>query len=160
MPTAPETAAFATVPDNWAGSNIRRERREAEKKLLLCAARAHVSMGGVLDGLALIDDAARLGGDMARKGGRWGGDGDAGAGAARLLSNEEASELVEELCVNGREIGLRAALRLRERLAEQVRCSMNDLARSDVASDGIMRPSYLSHCISCARAKIALVCAV
>lgn len=140
MPTAPENAAVATVSDNWAGSNLTKERREAEKKLLLCAARAHVSMGGVLDGMALIDDAARLGGDAARKGGRWGGDGDAGAGAARLLSNEEASELVEELCVNGGEIGLRAALRLRERLVEQVRCSMMiDLARADVAWDGIVR---------------------
>ena len=108
--------------ENWASFNSR-SRTEAEKKLLLCAARSHIAMGGVLDGLALIDDAARLGGDAAREGGRWGGDGDGGAGAAQLLSDDEASELVEELCVTGGQVGLRAALRLRERLAEQVRGS-------------------------------------
>lgn len=80
-------------------------------------------MGDALDGLALVDDAAGLGGyaagTVARSRGRWGADGDAGEGAARL-GDADASALVEELCVSGGEIGLRAALRLRERLAEEV----------------------------------------
>lgn len=94
-------------------------RRDAERALLTTAARAHIVMGGVLDGLALIDDAAGLGGRNAQASGKWGGDGEAGAGAA-LLDDFDASVLVEELCVSGGDVGLRAALRLRERLAQEV----------------------------------------
>lgn len=78
-------------------------------------------MGGVLDGLALIDEAAGIRGGGGRgSGGRWGGDGEAGAGMARL-GNQDASALASELCVSGGRVGLRAALRLRERLADEVR---------------------------------------
>ncbi|CAN0220524.1 unnamed protein product, partial [Scytosiphon promiscuus] len=45
---------------------------------------------------------------------------EAGAGLARL-GDEDASAVAEELCVSGGEVGLRAALRLRERLAEENR---------------------------------------
>ncbi|CAM9763354.1 unnamed protein product, partial [Ectocarpus sp. 4 AP-2014] len=38
-----------------------RRRRDAEVSLLVTAARAHIAMGGVLDGLALIDDATAVG---------------------------------------------------------------------------------------------------
>lgn len=95
-------------------------RAEAETSLIVTAARAHIAMGGVLDGLALLDDAAGLSGSNARARGKWGGDGEAGAGAA-ILGDNDASVIVEELCVSGGELGLRAALRLKERLAEEVR---------------------------------------
>ncbi|CAB1119231.1 unnamed protein product [Ectocarpus sp. CCAP 1310/34] len=102
-----------------------RRRWDAEVSLLVTAARAHIAMGGVLDGIALIDDATAIGGDGAsaaaalRAAGRWGGDGVAGAGLARL-GDGDASTVAEELCVSGGDTGLRAALRLRERLAEEV----------------------------------------
>lgn len=108
-------------------------RRDAEITLLVTAARAHIAMDGVLDGLALIDDATGIGGGFGGSGGgaaaataaalrasgRWGGDGEAGAGLARL-GDGDASAVAEELCVSGGSVGLRAALRLRERLAEEV----------------------------------------
>lgn len=105
---------------NDSSSATNNARAEAETALLVTAARAHVSMGGVLDGLALLDDAAGFGGSSARARGKWGGDGEAGAGAA-VLGFDDSSAVAEELCVSGGELGLRAALRLKERLAEQVR---------------------------------------
>ena len=85
-------------------------------------------MGGVLDGLALIDDATDIGGGFGggaaaaaalRARGKWGGDGEAGGGLARL-GDDDASAVAEELCVSGGNVGLRAVLRLRERLSEEV----------------------------------------
>lgn len=95
------------------------QRLDSERALLTTAARAHIVMGDVLAGLALIDDAAGLGGQRAQAHGKWGGDGEAGVGAT-LLDDFDASVLVEELCISGGAAGLRAALRLRERLMEEV----------------------------------------
>lgn len=101
------------------------DRRDAETSLLVTAARAHIAMGGVLDGLALVDDATDKGGGFGgsaaalRARGKWGGDGEAGGGLARL-GDDDASAVAEELCVSGGSVGLRAALRLRERLSEEV----------------------------------------
>lgn len=108
-----------TAPGAPAAAACVSPRDKAETALLVTAARSHVAMGGVLDGLALLDDAAGLGGSAARARGKWGGDEEAGAGAA-LLEDQDASVLVEELCVSGGDVGLRAALRLKERLADEV----------------------------------------
>lgn len=132
--TTDDAAAAATAADYGDGGGGNgdtdedansRYRRDAEISLLVTAARAHIAMGGVLDGLALIDDATGIVGGAAgaaaalRASGRWGGDGEAGAGLARL-GDGDASAVAEELCVSGGSVGLRAALRLRERLAEEV----------------------------------------
>jgi len=129
LPAPPLTAD--DIDGDGGGDSVARRRHDAEVSLLVTAARAHIAMGGVLDGLALVDDATEglAGGAGAgaaaaaaalRASGRWGGDGEAGAGLARL-GDEDASAVAEELCVSGGGVGLRAALRLRERLAEEVR---------------------------------------
>ena len=112
MPAHPLTITTST-------SGITTARQDAEIALLVTAARAHIAMGGVLDGLALIDEAAGIRGGGG-SGGRWGGDGEAGAGTMRL-GDQDASALASELCVSGGRVGLRGALRLRERLADEVR---------------------------------------
>lgn len=126
-----------TLPTSTSATTI--ARRDAEIALLVTAARAHIAMGGVLDGLALIDEAAGIrGGGGGGSGGRWGGDGEAGAGTVRL-GDQDASALASELCVTGGRVGLRAALRLRERLADEVRghgqvASQSAVTISSVAS--------------------------
>lgn len=125
LPAFPLTADDV---DDDGGNTDSNARRDAEISLLVTAARAHIAMGGVLDGLALIDDATDIGGGFGggaaaaaalRARGKWGGDGAAGGGLARL-GDGDASAVAEELCVSGGSVGLRAALRLRERLLEEV----------------------------------------